>query len=182
MHHVQVTALRLFDEHGFDKVTIEQVARVAEVSQSTVYRYFSTKEGLVVYDEYDDQMLALMRHYLSQDLSLGQIVAAGISAMSGGHFEIDTATTRARLRLWFTVPSVRAAALLVVESRTEEIAAFMAGTGRWTLAQSRVICAAVVWAAIAAVRSWYESGADDNVAEYILQTLTQAYEAVSASQ
>ncbi len=34
------TAMRLFLEHGFDAVTIAEVARAAEVDAKTVYNYF----------------------------------------------------------------------------------------------------------------------------------------------
>lgn len=50
-------ALTLFSERGFAAVTIEQVAEEAEVSASTVYRCFGTKEGIVFHDEYDDRLL-----------------------------------------------------------------------------------------------------------------------------
>ena len=39
-------AARLFDERGFDAVTVAQVARAADVSEGTVFNYFPTKEDL----------------------------------------------------------------------------------------------------------------------------------------
>ena len=53
MRTIQEQALDLFDERGFDAVTIEEIAAAAEVSPSSVYRYFGTKEGLIVADEFD---------------------------------------------------------------------------------------------------------------------------------
>lgn len=50
MTHVQQVALDLFDSHGFDAVTIEQIAQDAQVSPSSVYRYFGTKAGLILVD------------------------------------------------------------------------------------------------------------------------------------
>lgn len=41
-------ALDLFVEQGFDAVTIEQVAEGAGISARSVYRYFPTKEDLVI--------------------------------------------------------------------------------------------------------------------------------------
>jgi AcrR family transcriptional regulator len=40
------TAWRLFVDHGFDEVSVAQVAREAEVSEATVFNYFHTKEDL----------------------------------------------------------------------------------------------------------------------------------------
>jgi AcrR family transcriptional regulator len=39
-------AHRLFGERGFDRVTVAEVARAAEVSEGTVFNYFPTKEDL----------------------------------------------------------------------------------------------------------------------------------------
>jgi|ERR1700722_1372306 len=51
--HIVGAAERLFHEHGFDAVTVADVARMAEVGEQTVYNYFANKEGLV-FDEADD--------------------------------------------------------------------------------------------------------------------------------
>ena len=42
------TAIALFSEQGFDATTVEQIAAAAEVGPRTVYRYYPTKEALVV--------------------------------------------------------------------------------------------------------------------------------------
>ena len=43
-------ALRLFTEQGYDETTVDQIADAAEVSQSTFFRYFPTKEDVVLHD------------------------------------------------------------------------------------------------------------------------------------
>jgi AcrR family transcriptional regulator len=41
------TAMRLFCERGFDRVTVAEVAQQSNVSEATLFNYFPTKEDLV---------------------------------------------------------------------------------------------------------------------------------------
>ena len=50
--HIVDVAAELFHHHGFDAVTVADVARLAEVGEQTVYNYFASKDGLV-FDEAD---------------------------------------------------------------------------------------------------------------------------------
>ncbi|MGI5341700.1 TetR/AcrR family transcriptional regulator [Streptomyces sp. CA-181903] len=49
------TAIRLFLRHGFDGVSVADIAAEAEVSKPTLFRYFPTKEDLVVHRFADHQ-------------------------------------------------------------------------------------------------------------------------------
>lgn len=49
------TARRLFTEHGFDQVTVAQIAAAAEVAEKTVYNHFPAKADLVF--DADDSVL-----------------------------------------------------------------------------------------------------------------------------
>jgi AcrR family transcriptional regulator len=44
-------AFRLFREQGYDATTVEQITDAAEVSRSTFFRYFPTKEDVVLQDD-----------------------------------------------------------------------------------------------------------------------------------
>src|SRR5690606_5012798 len=101
MRHIQQTALELFTEYGFDQVTIEQIAATAEVSPSSVYRYFGTKEGLVLYDEFDDRVLVGLSHYLRQGMSPWEATEAALDLVAEAHFVVEADATRERVRLFF---------------------------------------------------------------------------------
>lgn len=53
------TATRMFIEHGFENVTVAQIAEAARVSVKTVFNYFSSKEDLF-FDRADDVRDALL--------------------------------------------------------------------------------------------------------------------------
>jgi AcrR family transcriptional regulator len=54
---IQEHALRLFKEQGYSRTTVEQIAAAAEISPSTFFRYFPTKEDVVLFDSTDAQMM-----------------------------------------------------------------------------------------------------------------------------
>lgn len=55
---IQQEALRLFRAQGYEATTIEQIAEAAEVSPSTFFRYFPTKEDVALYDALDPLIIA----------------------------------------------------------------------------------------------------------------------------
>jgi AcrR family transcriptional regulator len=58
---IQQHAMRLFGERGYQATTVEQIAAAAEVSPSTFFRYFPTKEDVVLYDALDPVLLEAFR-------------------------------------------------------------------------------------------------------------------------
>jgi AcrR family transcriptional regulator len=59
MGDVQRAAMRMMQTSGFANVTVEQIAAKAGVSASTVYRYFGTKEALVLWGDRAGQLVAM---------------------------------------------------------------------------------------------------------------------------
>jgi AcrR family transcriptional regulator len=57
------TAWQLFAERGFDAVPVTEIARLADVSEATVYNYFPTKEDLVYgrMEAFEDDLLSAVR-------------------------------------------------------------------------------------------------------------------------
>ncbi|WP_411104655.1 TetR/AcrR family transcriptional regulator [Streptomyces sp. cmx-4-9] len=57
------TALELFLERGFDAVSVADVAAAAEVSKPTLFRYFPSKEDLVLdrFSDHQDEVARIVR-------------------------------------------------------------------------------------------------------------------------
>ena len=103
-------ALRLFREQGYQATTVEQIAAAAEVSPSTFFRYFPTKEDVVLQDDMDTRMIAAFEQ---QPPGVGPIAAVRAAAreMLTSYTGTDLDVIRETTRLTMTVPEVRARAL-----------------------------------------------------------------------
>ena len=103
-------ALRLFREQGYQRTTVEQIAAAAEVSPSTFFRYFPTKEDLVLQDDMDTRMVEAFER---QPPGLGPVAAVRAAAREvfGSYSEADLDVIRETSTLTVTVPEVRARAM-----------------------------------------------------------------------
>ncbi|MFC7330711.1 TetR family transcriptional regulator [Marinactinospora rubrisoli] len=61
---IRATALALFEERGFDAVTIDEIAAAANVARGTFFNYFESKEAVVV--TYDAHEAEVQRRLLEQ--------------------------------------------------------------------------------------------------------------------
>ena len=162
MHRIQAVALDLFERHGFDAVSIEQVADAAEVSPSTVYRYFGTKEGLVVHDEYDDRVLELLVYHLQRDGDLAHVLTRVLDDLWEDHFVKDAEPSWVRTRWCFEHPSIQGAMWVLVNEQVEVIARAVSDSRRMPLLRARILASATMWGIVAVLRTWYEQdGASD---------------------
>jgi AcrR family transcriptional regulator len=61
---IRETAVRLFMERGFDRVTVAEIAREADVSEATVFNHFPTKEDLVYgqMESFEQRLLDAVRN------------------------------------------------------------------------------------------------------------------------
>ena len=173
---IQERALDLFDERGFDAVTIEEIAAAAEVSPSSVYRYFGTKEGLLVADEFDSMSQQAPGEILDLNDPVGSLLRivldyettpeAGESQKTPRSSQTERSPWR-RVHYFFQEPSVRMAACAALDRASQRIAPMMAGRGDLTATQARVAPNALVFGYFAALEQWYLDGGVRPIADYV---------------
>ncbi|MFI6926087.1 TetR/AcrR family transcriptional regulator [Nonomuraea spiralis] len=122
---IQKAALRLFREQGYAQTTVEQVAEAAEVAPSTVFRYFPTKEDLVLVDQFPPFLEALRA--VPAGVGPVQAVRAAMRAVNDAQTREEIADGMEREMLMLTVPELWAAGLEnvtgVLGTLREELAA-----------------------------------------------------------
>jgi AcrR family transcriptional regulator len=66
------TARALFAERGFERVSVAEIARVADVSEKTVFNYFPTKEDLVYWrlESFEEELLGTIRERAAGESAL----------------------------------------------------------------------------------------------------------------
>ncbi|MGW0885258.1 TetR/AcrR family transcriptional regulator [Streptomyces sp. NPDC002671] len=104
---IREAARRLIDERGYDNTTIEQIAAVAEVSPSTVFRYFPSKEHIVLTDDYAQFSMAFLRERPADEPPLAALRAV-VREMVRRLAEDFSEEYRWRRELVRQVPAIRA--------------------------------------------------------------------------
>jgi AcrR family transcriptional regulator len=101
-------AFRLIEENGYANTTVEQIAEAAEVSPSTFFRYFPSKESVLLADDLDPVLLGALEHApaeLSPIEAFRKAFEVTLETMSEDQWEFE----RTRQRLLFSIPELKAA-------------------------------------------------------------------------
>jgi len=107
---IQNEALRLFAEKGYEETTIEEIAAAVEISPSTFFNYFPSKEAVVFQDDLDPLIFAAFN---AQPADVGPITAlrnAMRTVFSGIPPDVR-AMMQTRTALVLASPELRAATL-----------------------------------------------------------------------
>lgn len=104
---VQEHALRLFREQGYAETTVDQIAAAAEISPSTFFRYFPTKEATVVYDRLDPLLMDLIAGQPAELSPIGALRET-MRTVYGALSDVDWERERERMVLISEVPELRA--------------------------------------------------------------------------
>jgi AcrR family transcriptional regulator len=172
---IQREAMRLFQEQGYEATTIEQIAEAADISPSTFFNYFPTKEDVVFNDPYDPIFISLFLARPSDEplsVALRRTFSESLSAI----LERDRDTILARVKMTVGVPALRARLWGEVERNYDLFAAVLAErTGRDPYAfDLRVSVMMIIGAMFAAELEWLRNDGRDDLVELINRALDQA--------
>ncbi|MFE8960649.1 TetR/AcrR family transcriptional regulator [Streptomyces iakyrus] len=162
----------LVAERGYDATTVQQIAERAEVSPSTVFRYFPTKEDIVVTDDWGPVVAQELRSRPPGEAwadTLRNVLRTALDLSLAEEPEV----TRLRTRLGVEVPAVRA-----------RMAESMAATGRLlreALAERsglapdslelRVFAMSVMGGLMEVSQYWAETGHRDDIRDLVDRAL-----------
>jgi mycofactocin system transcriptional regulator len=124
---LELVALRLFADEGFDATTVDQVAAAAGVSRRTFFRYFDSKAA-VLWNTFDQDVTTIRRllAQTSEELTMMDAIRSAVVATNQYRAE-DVPELRIRMNLIGSVPNLQANATLHYEAWEQAISDFVAG-------------------------------------------------------
>jgi TetR/AcrR family transcriptional regulator, regulator of mycofactocin system len=168
---LEAVALRLFDERGFDRVTVDEIASEAHISVRTFYRYFPAKEDVlqVNIDRRSDALrIALSRRPVDEP---------PLRTLRLALVEVVSAEDPAVLRRWIAViavtPSVLKSVLGGIQLKSQRVIMEFLAT-RLALPSDGVVPTMLAAAAggvlQASLTSWFLRGGD------VARTISEGFE------
>jgi len=119
---IRSEAMRLFREQGYAETTVEQIAEAADVSPSTFFRYFPSKEQVALTDDLDPPMIEAISRQPAELSPLRAFVRGVVEVFESLDPE-DLAFEQQRMRLIYTVPELSS----VIARETERNVRLVAG-------------------------------------------------------
>jgi AcrR family transcriptional regulator len=159
---IQVQALRLFTEQGYDGTSVEQIAEAAEVSPSTFFRYFPTKEAVVLHDILDP---LIIENFRSQppELNSVQAIRRALKKVCSDLPEDQLQHEMKRSELMHVVPELQSAMLGEYAKNIELLSGLIAqriGRSADDIS-ARVLAGAIIGVIMSALLQAYEDPSAD---------------------
>jgi AcrR family transcriptional regulator len=163
---LEAAAYRLFAERGFDNVTVDDIAAEADVSRRTFFRYFASKEDVLLADHF--VQLARLREAMDARPTDEPIVTALRNALLSltSDFEERKEKVIIRGRIMRDTPSLQARSLVhqkLWEDAMQEMVAARLGVDPVKDLRPGVVAAAALAAMRVAFTNWLVAGCKGDV-------------------
>ncbi|MFI6772717.1 mycofactocin system transcriptional regulator [Nocardia sp. NPDC050412] len=169
---LELIAMRLFTEQGFDETTVEQIAAAAGISGRTFFRYFPTKAEVLWY-QFDAEVEALRAAFATVPDDVAMMTAVRRVVVNANRYRAeDVPELRVRMQLLGGDPALAAAAGAHYDAWERAVSAFAAR--RLGVPEDNLVAMAVGRTTLAAARAAFDAWltrADADLTVYLDQVL-----------
>ena len=171
---LEAAAYRLFGERGFENVTVDDIAAEADVSRRTFFRYFASKEDVLLADHF--VQLARLREAMADRPQDEPIITALRNALLSltSDFEQRKEIIIIRGRLMRDTPSLQARSLVhqkLWEDAMQEMVADRLGVDPVKDLRPGVVSASTLAAMRVAFTIWLSAGCKGDLIELTTEAL-----------
>lgn len=164
---IYATALRLFQEHGFERVNVGQIASESGVSVPTFYAHYPSKEHVVMQLPTAEQMAALLASQPA-DLPVGARLRRAAPLWFAQWDPEERRDMLARWRVIATTPALRTRAAEFERTTAGLVAgALPAETGQPLRPADAVVVNAYLAAFTAGLLAWADGEGADNLEDLV---------------
>lgn len=158
--HTQRTALELFEQRGFEAVTVAELAEEVGMAASTIYRHFETKEAIVLWDEHEADFEKALLAALGEHPPWEAMRRSAVNALAH-RYDQDLEFQLRRMKFLYRTPAVHGAAVEADHRDREELAkALRLVLPREQREAAPLLAAGALLALEFALDRWQASGAE----------------------
>jgi AcrR family transcriptional regulator len=155
-HRIYSTAMRLFQEHGFEHVSVGQIAAGAHVSVPTFYAHYASKEQIVI-QLVPEHLIAEALAEQPEDLPLSERIRRGMPHFLANFGPEFRAELLARWKIVASTPSLRLRAAEYERTTAGQVVNALTSPAGGPLPPESIVAAAYLSAFTAALLAWADS-------------------------
>ena len=165
-------AMRLFQEEGFDRVNVGQLAAGAEVSVPTFYAHFPSKEHVVMQLPSPEQIAALLAT-LPSDLPVGERLRRFVPLFFEQFTEQDWEDTLVRWKIIAATPGLRTRAAEYERTTADMLAeALPSGSGASLTPAEAVVVNGYMAAFTTGLLAWADSDGQEDLGRLVDEAIS----------
>lgn len=164
------TAMRLFQEHGFDQVSVSQIAAESGVSVPTFYAHFPSKEHVVFLPVPTVEQFIPVIRQVPADLPVAERIRKMAPYWLAQIPDGELPGVLARWRMVATTPSLRIRAAEFERSTAESVIDALSATDERPLTGAdRVVARAYLAAFTSAFLTWADTNGERELADIVAE-------------